>query len=92
LERYWPVLVVAVGYLVVISVASWLSNRRRRAERQQHEDLVNALARGDEVVTAGGVYGTIEEVHEQTVLLRVAPDVRLKLDRRAIRRRQKEES
>ena len=90
MDRYWPVLVVAAGYLVAITVASWLSNRRRRADRQRHQQLVDSLARGDEVVTAGGIHGTIEEVREETVTLHVAPEVHLQLDRRAIRRRQKE--
>jgi len=44
------------------------------------------LSTGDEIVTAGGLFGTVREVAETEVLLEVADGVVLRFDRRAIAR------
>ena len=40
------------------------------------------------MITAGGIYGTVVRVYEKTVHLKVAEDVVMVMDRRAVRRRQ----
>lgn len=58
-----------------------------KARQKQHEDLVANLQEGEMIVTAGGIFGKVLKVREDTVDIEVAPNVRLKMDRRAIRRR-----
>ncbi len=55
--------------------------RRREAERMQ-----STLGPGDEVVTIGGLYGTVTGVDDETVLLEVAPGVQTRYARPAIAR------
>ncbi len=90
MHQYLPFVLIIVAYLLVVTVASWLANRRRRAERRKQEKLIESLQQGDDVVTAGGIYGTIEAVRDKTVTLRIAPDVQITLDRRAVRRHKDE--
>lgn len=73
------VAVLVLFYVIVIKPAK---NRQK-----QHEDLVANLQEGEQIVTAGGIFGKIVKVREDTVDIEVAPNLRLKMDRRAIRRR-----
>ena len=53
-----------------------------RPQRKQQKELQNfraGLKKGDKVVTAGGIYGTIDQVEERTVLIKVDGDVKLRV-------------
>ena len=59
----------------------------QQRKMRQHESVVAALQVGDEVVTAGGVYGTITSVDEDTLAVEVAPGVVLRVLRSAVSQR-----
>jgi preprotein translocase subunit YajC len=46
--------------------------------------LISALAKGDEVVTNGGLAGRVEEVGETFVTVEIAPNVKVKLQKGAV--------
>ena len=54
---------------------------------RQHQQVIASLEVGDEVVTAGGVYGTITSVDEDTLAVEVAPGVVLRILRNAVSQR-----
>ncbi len=54
---------------------------------RQHQEVIASLEVGDEVVTAGGVYGTITSVDEDTLAVEVAPGVVLRILRNAVSQR-----
>ena len=77
-----------MGYLIVLValfVLMWLllirPQRRRQAEQAR---LQNVLAVGDEILTAGGIHGTVRELEEEIVHVEIAPDTIVRLDRRAV--------
>jgi preprotein translocase subunit YajC len=71
------VLLFAVMWLLVIR-----PQRRRQAEQRR---MLDELSPGQEVITAGGMYGTVHEVvGEDEVLVEIAPDVQVRLTRGAI--------
>ena len=70
------VLAFAVLYLIVIR-----PSQRRKLQQQR---IVNELHVGDEVLTAGGIYGTISEVEEDQVTVEIAPNTEVRVARRAI--------
>lgn len=49
--------------------------RPQQRRVRQHQAVVAALKEGDEVITTGGLYGTVVEVEGDTLLLEVSPDV-----------------
>jgi preprotein translocase subunit YajC len=55
--------------------------RKRQKALQQ---LVEALKKGDRVITNGGIYGEIQGVDAQTVILKIADNVRIKVAKSAI--------
>jgi preprotein translocase subunit YajC len=67
--------------------------RPQRAQRQRQQALLRALEVGDEVMTAGGMYGTLTEIDDDTdtVTVEIAPGTRVRMLRRAITQRLTEE-
>lgn len=73
--------------LIAIFAIMWLFMiRPQRKQQKEMEQFRNSLKKGDKVVTAGGIYGTIAEVNEHTVLLRVDGDVKLRIDKASLQR------
>jgi len=71
--------------LIVILAAVWLifvMPARRR--RQAHSNMQGDLHLGDEIITAGGLHGTLKELGESELQVEIAPDVVVTLDRRAV--------
>ena len=71
--------------LLLIIVMFYFFVIRPQIKRQREvKKLRDALAKGDKVVTTGGIYGRIIEVKETTVILEVAKDVQIKVDKNGI--------
>jgi preprotein translocase subunit YajC len=72
--------------LIVIALAFlWLGLMRPQRRRQRQQlDMWESLQEGDEVVTAGGIYGEIAGFRGDDVLVRIAPELEVRVARRAI--------
>ena len=57
------VLLFGLMYFVMI--------RPQRKKQKAHQQLIEDLKRGDRVVTAGGIYGTIESISEDSITIKV---------------------
>jgi len=71
-------LVVAFGFLYFVLVRP---QKRRQMSQQQ---MLQGLKEGDEVVTAAGIYGEVTGFQEDDVLVRIAPEVEVRVARKAI--------
>jgi len=58
--------------------------RPQKQQQRRHEGLLANLKPGDEVITNGGIYGDIAEVHDDRVSLEVAEDVWIEVAKPAI--------
>ena len=71
--------------LILIFVLFYFMLIRPQTKRaKEHKNMVEALAKGDEVVTNGGVLGKITEVGESFLTLQIADGVEVKVQRQAI--------
>lgn len=71
--------------LVVIFVLFYFLLIRPQQKRQkQHKDMVAALKKGDEVVTAGGTLGRITDVGDNFVSLEIARGVEVKVQKTSV--------
>jgi len=71
--------------LAVLAVLFWfLIIRPQRRRSQLQNRIVDTLERGQDVVTAGGLYGRIKEVGEEDVQLEIAPESVVRVDKRAV--------
>ena len=50
--------------LVVLVVMIWFMQRSQKKQAQERQNQLKALAKGDEIVTIGGLYGVVDEVDE----------------------------
>ena len=74
--------------LALTLLLMWVLLIRPQQQRIRHQQaLVASLTVGDDVVTAGGMFGTITGLDEETVLLEVSPGVNIRVMRAAISRR-----
>jgi preprotein translocase subunit YajC len=63
----------------------WALVIRPQKKRQlQQKQMLNELHVGDEVLTAGGIYGTVSELDEEHVMVEIAPGTEVRVARRAI--------
>lgn len=69
-------LIFAVFYFIVILPA--------RKQQKKKEAMISALKKGDKVVTSGGIHGTVVATEDQTLLLKVAENVKIRVARSAI--------
>jgi preprotein translocase subunit YajC len=58
--------------------------RPQRRKQQEQQDLLSNIQVGDEIVTAGGIYGTISEVEEGEVTVEIAPGTHVRMAKRAV--------
>ena len=58
--------------------------RPQSKRAKEHKNLVEALNKGDEVVTNGGIAGKINKVSEEFVLVEIAQGVEMKIQKQAI--------
>jgi preprotein translocase subunit YajC len=77
------------GFCILIIIAFaflWFVLVRPQKRRQvQQQQMLNELKVGDEVVTAGGIYGEITRLEDDDdVMVRIAPELEVKVARRAI--------
>lgn len=70
---------VTMGLIFVIFY--WLLIRPQQKERQRHQALVAGLKKGDEVVTLGGVIGTVVHIEGDRITIRSAENTRLVVER-----------
>jgi len=70
----WPILaIIAVFYFFMIRP----QQKRQKEIKKQRE----AMKVGDRVVTSGGIYGKVKELNDNTVIIEIAENVRIKVDK-----------
>lgn len=73
--------------IILMFVVMWLFMiRPQRKQQKELENFRNSLKKGDKVVTAGGIYGTVLEIQERTILIKVDGDVKLRVDKNSIQK------
>ncbi len=77
----------AIAWFVLLAVAFFFFVvRPQRRQVASHRALVANLAVGDEVISAGGVFGTVRALRDEVIELEVADDVVIRVARAAIAR------
>ena len=64
----WTMLIFVV---LIFGLMYFVLIRPQRKRQKEHQQLIEELKRGDRVVTAGGIYGVIESISEDSVIIKV---------------------
>ena len=72
----FPIILIAIMYFLMI--------RPQMKRQKEHRAMLDKLAKGDEVITSGGIAGTVAAIGESFVTVEVANGVQLRVQRAAI--------
>ena len=81
----WTILLFQV--VMIGAIFYFLLIRPQRKERQRHQEMLSQLAKGDRVMTSGGIIGQIVHASETELTIRTAENTRLVVDRGHIARK-----
>jgi preprotein translocase subunit YajC len=70
--------------VLMFAVLYFLMIRPQMKRSKEHKSMIDALQKGDEVVTAGGILGRITRINEAYVTLEIAPDTEIQVQRPAV--------
>lgn len=82
-QSMWSSLLMIVLLFVVMY---FFMIRPQRKQQKELDNFRNSLAKGQKVVTAGGIYGVVKEINERDILMEVDGNVTLRVDKSAIMR------
>ncbi len=71
-----------IGFLplvLIFVIFYFLLIRPQQKRAKDHRTMIENLKKGDKVITSGGLYGVIEEVRTNTITVKIAENVRIKL-------------
>jgi preprotein translocase subunit YajC len=77
----WTIIVFLV---VIFGIFYLLLIRPQRKRQKEHQQLITELKRGDRVITAGGIYGVIENLSEDSVVIKVESGTTMRVARNSI--------
>ena len=75
----WLAILVVAFYFLLI--------RPQRARSQKSKELMSNLARGDEIVTAGGFHGRIKDIRDDVIVVTIASGVDVKVNKSSVSRK-----
>ena len=68
----------------VIAIFYFMMIRPQQKRAKEHQKLLSGVKRGDKVVTASGIHGTVSDVDDATVTVTIASNTNVKFDKSAI--------
>lgn len=74
-------ILMLAGFILIFYFLLWRPQSKRAKE---HKDLINQIAKGDEVITAGGITGKVSEVKDDFIKLTIAEGVTIKIQKQAV--------
>ena len=70
--------------LALFGIMYFLMIRPQMKRSKEHRDLISKLAKGDEVITTGGIAGKVDDLGENFITVEIAEGIRVRLQRTAI--------
>lgn len=77
----WSFWIMMGLMILVIWLFMWRPESKRRKEMAKFRE---GLKKGDKIITAGGIYGTVKEIKETTLLIEVDSNVTLRVDKNMV--------
>ena len=72
----FPIILIAIMYFLMI--------RPQMKRQKEHRAMLDKLSKGDEVITNGGIAGTVAEIGDNFITVEVAENVRIRVQKGAI--------
>jgi len=69
---------------LIFIIFYFLLIRPQKQKEKEHQKMLAGIERNDEVVTLGGIHGTIVNVKEKTLILRIDEDVKMEIEKNSV--------
>ncbi len=77
--------------ILLFVIFYFLLIRPQQKQQKKRQEMLGAINKGDKVVTIGGIYGTVKELREKDMILKVGDNMDIRMTRSSIDRVQEEE-
>lgn len=82
-------IIYIIAFLVILGLIFYFFMLRpQRKKQQEHEKLISQLKQGDNVITAGGIYGRVESVDQDSVILKIESGGTIRIAKNSISNRE----
>ena len=78
------VLPMVIFLVIIFGAFYFLTIRPQRRKRKEHQDMVQELRKGVRVITAGGIYGQIENLNDESVVLKIESGATIRIARSSV--------
>jgi preprotein translocase subunit YajC len=73
-----------VPFIFIFVIMYFIMIRPQQRRQKEQQQLISTLKTGDRVVTSSGIHGLISNVKESTVIVKVADNVKIEMDKAAV--------
>jgi preprotein translocase subunit YajC len=91
MEDFFSSYGMIIFLVAIFAIMYFLMIRPRQKQQKQHEEMMQELRSGDRVIMAGGIYGQIESLTEETAIIRIESGATMKVARNSILGKQETE-
>jgi preprotein translocase subunit YajC len=77
-------LTLVIFVIIIIGLLYFVMVRPQQKRQKEHDAMVRELQKGDRVITAGGIYGTVESVSEDSLVLKVESGATIRVARGSV--------
>ena len=71
-------------FAIIFAIFYFLWINPQKKKQKEHQARLNAMKKGDKVISAGGIHGVIEQVNEKSVIVKVADNTKIKFQKSSI--------
>jgi preprotein translocase subunit YajC len=82
-----PVVNSAINFfplILIFVIFYFLLIRPQKAKEKEHKAMLSNLNKNDEIVTSGGIHGTIVNVKDKTLILRIDDDTKIEVEKNCV--------
>lgn len=77
----WETILMIVA---LVAIFYFLMIRPQQKKQKEMQEFRNGIRRGDKIITAGGIYGTVRQVKENSFLIEVDKNVQIEVDKASV--------
>jgi preprotein translocase subunit YajC len=70
-----------IPIILIFVIFYFLLIRPQRKQQKQHAEMIKNLSKNDEIITTGGIHGTIVNIKDNTFILRIADNVKVEIQK-----------
>jgi preprotein translocase subunit YajC len=73
-----------IMFALIILIFYFMILRPQQKRQKERDKLLNSIEKGDKIITAGGIHGTVIGLEDKTVLVQIADNVKVKIEKTAV--------